>query len=81
MKRIPLVISAVLCFFSSLWASAARGAEKAPPKAPAGDASKVRDGQKAGKLQPGGPLVNKARARASGDPHVQEEPPAVKAKR
>lgn len=73
MKRIALMISAVLCSLTALWTSSAGAAEKAVPKV--GDPPR-----KTGREQQGSPLVNRAKAKASGDPHVNEEPTALKKK-
>jgi hypothetical protein len=78
MKRITVMISAVLCFFSATMICAADVVKRKVPRQSGKESIKTGDKSGKDKLKQNNPPVNKAKPKASGDPHVEDDPIGTK---
>ena len=78
MKRITVMISAVVCFFSAATICSAEVIKRKVPKQSVKESTKTGDKSGKDKLKQNNPPVNKAKPKASGDPHVEDDPIGTK---
>ena len=78
MKRITVLISAVLCFFFATMYCAAEVIKRKVPEQASKESIKTGDKFGKEKLKKNNPHVNKAKPKASGDPHVEDDPIGTK---